>query len=181
MTFACQDPICSPGWNLCRLRLSKIIRGQIWGGIWYGSKRQMTAAMGQSANVCEVVCPKRVCACFSKCPLHACPHACAWKAIIWVALQSSGHPTSQFRLTDEKKSEDGSYVNKRHGLYWHLPPWNHQPLTPLAPFHALYQPDVAPAHICHSRDPPSPSQRVQIGLSLIISSVGLVRKWQFSS
>lgn len=158
MTFACQDPICSPGWNLfCRLRLSKIIRGQIWGGIWYGSKWQMTAATGQSANVCEVVCPTRGCARLSKCPLYSCPHACAWKSIIWVILQSSGHPPGRFRLTDEKKTKDGSYVNKRRGLCWHLPPWNHQPLTPLAPFCALYQSDVAPAHICHSRDP-SPSQ-----------------------
>lgn len=78
MTFACQDPIYSPGWNLlCRLRSSKIICGQIWEGNWYGSKWQMTAATGPCANVCEGVCPKRACACLFKCFLYACPRVCA--------------------------------------------------------------------------------------------------------
>ncbi len=159
MTFACQDPICSPGQNLfCWLRSSKIICGQIWEGNWYGSKWQMTAATELSANVCERVCVSKERVCLFKCFLYMCPRACA-RTFPVVGDPSSGSYykaagiLGQFRLTDEKKTKDGSYVNNRRGLCWHLPASNPHPLTPLAPFCTLYQPDVTPGHICHSRDP----------------------------
>lgn len=74
MTFACQDLICRPGCNLlCRLRLSKIICGQILEGDWYRSKWQMTATTGLSANVCT----SEESACLFKCFPRKWPPACA--------------------------------------------------------------------------------------------------------
>lgn len=113
-------PFAARGPNLlCRLRSSKIIRGHIWRGNWYGSKWQMTAAEEESANVCV----QKESVFVQVFPLRDPSSGSDYKAAGILA---------RFRLRDEKKSGDGSYVNNRSGLCWHLPASEPHPLTPIS-------------------------------------------------
>lgn len=153
MTFACQDPICNSGRNLlCRLRSSKIICGQIWkatdmdpNGRWQQQQRALMC-------VCVCMYPKTECVFLLCVRVHVPAHSVKGDPSSGSYYKPAGIH-GQFRLMDEKKTQDGSYVNNRHSFCWHLPASNLQPLTPLAPFYTLYQADVTPAHICHSHDP----------------------------